>query len=43
MDSGDSCGTVLEEEAGHAGIRTGRATATATDAVKAKGWDLPEP
>lgn len=43
MDSGDSRGTVLEEGAGHAGIRTGRTTATAIDTVKAEGWDLPEP
>lgn len=42
MDSGDSRGAVLEEGAGHAGIRTSRAMVTAIDTAKAEGRDLPE-
>lgn len=36
MDSGDRRGVVLEDRAGHAGIRTGRATATAIDTARPK-------
>lgn len=38
-----SCGVVLAEGAGHAGLRTGRTMAVTADNAKAEGWDLPEP
>lgn len=43
MDGGDSWGVGLEEGAGHAGLWSGRAVATAAGPAKAQGWDRPEP